>query len=105
MIKVFIESGVNAAKKYDKETTNEQDFIVEQRVGLSKKLSFSNVAQNSSVAPDVVAFYRNTAVKHQTETFCSITGGKYQRVLFIGLFSCFERLEALNVLVIAHIHE
>ena len=28
MIKVFIESGVNAAKKYDKETTNEQDFIV-----------------------------------------------------------------------------
>lgn len=28
MIKIFIESGVNAAKKHDKETTNEQDFIV-----------------------------------------------------------------------------
>lgn len=28
MIKLFIESGVNAAKKHDKETTNEQDFIV-----------------------------------------------------------------------------
>jgi len=28
MIKIFIESGVNAAKKQNKETTNEQDFIV-----------------------------------------------------------------------------
>ena len=28
MIKIFIESGVNAAQKHDKETTNEQDFIV-----------------------------------------------------------------------------
>ena len=28
MIKIFIESGINAAKKHDKETTNEQDFIV-----------------------------------------------------------------------------
>ena len=28
MIKIFIESGVNAARKHDKETTNEQDFIV-----------------------------------------------------------------------------
>ena len=28
MIKIFIESGVNASKKHDKETTNEQDFIV-----------------------------------------------------------------------------
>ena len=28
MIKIFIESGVNNAKKHDKETTNEQDFIV-----------------------------------------------------------------------------
>jgi hypothetical protein len=28
MIKIFIESGVNAAKKHNKETTNEQDFIV-----------------------------------------------------------------------------
>ena len=28
MIKIFIESGVNASKKYDKETTNEQDFIM-----------------------------------------------------------------------------
>ena len=38
MIKIFIESGVNAAKKsgvnaakkHDKETTNEQDFIVKK---------------------------------------------------------------------------
>ena len=28
MIKIFIESGVNAAIKHDKETTNEQDFLV-----------------------------------------------------------------------------
>lgn len=28
MIKIFIESGVNSAKKHEKETTNEQDFIV-----------------------------------------------------------------------------
>lgn len=28
MIKILIESGVNAAQKHDKETTNEQDFIV-----------------------------------------------------------------------------
>lgn len=28
MIKIFIESGVNDAKKHNKETTNEQDFLV-----------------------------------------------------------------------------
>ena len=28
MIKIFIESGVNDAKKHEKETTNEQDFIM-----------------------------------------------------------------------------
>ena len=64
MIKIFIESGVNDAKKHEKETTNEQDFIM--------KVIAKHFPKCKYVKPD--KDLKDIAVGEKTDKICPKCG-------------------------------